>query len=215
VSKVELPDEWRRLAEESLGLSGISEGRIDSSLRARHFEAALILSRATQFVDPRLVNGVLTGRKGKWYRDGIASNLRGKAPAGELVSAFMEMWVRDVETGLVAAKVKGREWTKKKRAEFALIEHYRICLMRPFKEANGRTAHLMLNHIRVLLGLPVYIVRFKDEREYYKRQNKYRRDVFIPWMRKQSKILKEQSLKQNLIIQRRLAFAELCRDKKI
>ena len=183
MSKIELPDDWRQLAEESLTLSGISPRRIDSSLRARHFEAALILSQAIQFVDPRLINGVLTGRKCGWIRDGIASNLHGKAPEGELVPAFLEIWISEVKNGLAAADVAGLEWTKKKREDFALIEHYRINLMRPFKEANGRTAHLILNHLRALLGLPVYIVRFKDEREHLKRQNKYRRDVFNPWMR--------------------------------
>lgn len=202
MSKIELPDDWKRLAEESLALSGISPARIDSSLRARHFDAALILSRAVQFVDPRIINGVLTGRRGGWFRDGIASNLRGKAPEGELIPAFFEIWLSEVYKGLAAANVAGHEWTKKRRAVFAWVAHDKLTLMRPFKEANGRTAHLTLNHLRTLLGLPVYVVEYKDEREYFKHQKRYRRDVFIPWMQQQS-----------VIMRKRLAFAELCREK--
>lgn len=203
MSNNELPNDWGRLVKESLALAGFSPSRIDSSSRANHFTAALILSRASHFVHPCLVNGVLTGRKGKWFRDGIPSNLRGYAPDGELIPAFMEIWVHEVENSLTEADTPHHEWAREAREEFTLDAHYKIALMRPFKEANGRTAHLMLNHLRARLGLPVHIVEYKDEQAYLDRLKKYRRNVFIPWMEGWS-----------VIIRRRLAFAELCRDKK-
>ena len=52
-----------------------------------------------------------------------------------------------------------------------------ICL-HAFKDGNGRTARLLMNHIRIQLDLPWLIVHYEKSREYFAKLDAYRRKRF-------------------------------------
>ena len=48
------------------------------------------------------------------------------------------------------------------------VAHYKLAIIHPFKDGNGRTSRLLLNLILLHRGYPPVVVRLDDRSEYYK-----------------------------------------------
>jgi prophage maintenance system killer protein len=186
LSNTELPDDWRRVVIESQAIAGIYPYVEDSLLTENHMKAANVLAKAKRWVDVRLINGVLTGRSGDWLRGGIEADNQGKVPDGIFVQDVLDAWTEEA----LAIIENAKRWTPEELAARIRAVHQKLICIHPFKEANFRTAHMVLNHMRTLVGLPVLVVERRDSKAYFRQHRKYAREVFLPWMRAEIKAIK-------------------------
>lgn len=171
-----LSKEWEEFVETSEAISGIAPFNKERDSTKRHFEITLILASASRFIDPRLVNGVLTRRSGDWFRGGTEYGLRGRAPSGGVLPRVFDDWVRETEDGIV--RLQGHP--EQEREAFAWAMHHKLVCIHPFKEANGRTSRLVLNHLLSLFRLPIAVIHPEKAEQYFAQLDTYRDEIFLP-----------------------------------
>lgn len=188
---VELSSQTRKFVEESQKMRGLpfAEGTLPAD---RLLQICLIIETAHRFVDPYLVNGMLSCRHDRHeslLREGTDTMESGRIPPATRVAELLDEWTLDAEAGIKRLKRGKKSDTRKREIEtFAWEMHDRLICIKPFQVANERTARIMLNHIRLLLGLDVLVIKAKDARKYRRRINRYRREVFRPrYMRKEKR----------------------------
>jgi hypothetical protein len=168
---------WMNFVEESEALAGISTSNKERPGYLRHLEAAQIVAGAKRLIEPCFINGILSNRSGEWYRGGTESGHRGRVPDGSLVKSFVSIWFEEAEVGL--KNIRGLPEVE--RSAFAWTMHAKLACISPFKQANGRTARLMLNYFRMLLKLPVEIISNKEAENYYAMIEQHRTEQFLPF----------------------------------
>lgn len=174
-----LDDDWWLFIEESEALTGIVPFQKTRASTARHAEICRIISRAAQFVDPRLVNGMITGKHREWIslmRSGTEGALRSVIPGAERMPMLFDEWIRGAESGLT----RMRRSSADEITDWAWSMHDRFICIHPFKTGNGRTARVMFNHLRRLLGLKVCVIPNAEADNYYRRLEEYREKHFLP-----------------------------------
>ena len=145
----------------------------------RHHDICVIIASAAVFVDPRHVNGLITGKHQEFQsllRTGTEGALRTVLPSALQMRVLLDDWIKEAYTFL--SSHHARSTLEKNR--FAWDMHDRLICIHPFKTGNGRTARLMLNHLRCLMGLTVQVIRDEEANGYYARLEKYRDEVFLP-----------------------------------
>ncbi len=170
-----------RFVIESERLAGIKMPTKEQHLKRpgtmRHLDCARIIAGGHNLVNAELINCTLTGRTGDWYRTGVEGALQGLIPEGELVPKIMNEFNAEVQRGIEQLRTAASE---KDSAEFAWNMHHRLICNHAFKEANGRTARMELNQIRLRLGLPWLVIAYDESKEYFGMLSFYREHTFIP-----------------------------------
>lgn len=158
-------------------LSGIKRSP-DSPSTKNHLEIANILLRNPhRYVQVELINGALTRRTEAWLRSGTEGALEGVVPAGERIEELVAEFNADIDRAVASFDAQGASYEARER--YAWERHDHLICMHAFKEGNGRTARLLLNHLRVLLGLSIYVIEYGDNK-YFANLGRYRRKKFIP-----------------------------------
>lgn len=114
------------------------------------------------------------------YRTAIRASLRGIVPEARHISAILKWWWKRANKDLPTVRSKPLE----QREKYAWEQHDFLMSLEPFAEANDRTARLVYYMFTVAFELPVKIIKAKKAIAYGERQRDYRRDTFIPLMRK-------------------------------
>jgi hypothetical protein len=146
----------------------------------RHLEHAENMCSYHRLVSPGLINSGLTNRPNGWYRTGVEGAFKGLVPEGKDVEKFAKDIEKDIENGL-ETHADACETVK---AAFAREAHDRIICSHLFKGWNGRTARILENHLRLLLGLPILITPYEESHKYFSRIDEYRKTIFLPKLRK-------------------------------
>ena len=114
------------------------------------------------------------------YRTAIRASLRGIVPEAAHISAILKWWWKSVNKDVSAIRGQRVE----KREKYAWEQHDFLMSHEAFAEANDRTARLVYYMFVVSLGLRVKIIKANKAIAYGERQRDYRRDKFIPLMKK-------------------------------
>jgi hypothetical protein len=179
MAKSKLSDDWMLFIQHSEALTGIVPFDLSRPSTQRHIEMCTIVVSGPHFLDPRLVNGLITGNPQKFeslLRTGTEGALRRVLPSASEIKRALHDWIQDVENSIGALQYE----METHKVDFAWEMHDRLICIHPFKTGNGRTARVMFNHIRRLLGLPVHVIRDEDADKYYARLEHYRENVFLP-----------------------------------
>jgi Fic/DOC family protein len=174
-----LKEEWSLFVKESEALTGIMPFQPERESTKRHFDICSIVATASCFIDPRFVNGLITGKHrefGSLLRTGTEGALRREVPDASKMQRLLDEWIFDAEQGLTCMWLSFEEQID----EFAWNMHDRLICIHAFKTGNGRTARVVYNHLRCLLGRPVRVIRDEKAGEYYARLEKYREEIFRP-----------------------------------
>ncbi len=178
-----LSEDWMQFIQESEALTGIISFNPERGSTKRHIEMCVIIANASRFLDPRFVNGLITGKHREYdslLRSGTEGAVRTIIPSAERMRIMLGDWVQDAESMLLRM-VHSAEYDI---TEEAWRMHDRLICIHPFKTGNGRTARIMFNHLRCLLGLKVYVIRDQEAREYFSRLERYRGEKFLPLLAK-------------------------------
>lgn len=171
-----------RFVLESERISGIKMPSEEAHLKRpgtiRHMECAKIIASGYNIVNAELINCTLTGRTGDWFRSGVEGALQGVIPEGEHVPKIMSAFSEEVQQGVT--ELKERCASQEARADFAWNMHDKLICNHAFKEANGRTARMHLNQIRLRLGLPWLVITYEGSKDYFRKLSFYRVHTFLP-----------------------------------
>ena len=85
-------------------------------------------------------------------------------PMPKKVPLLMARWEQFLAEDLKTA----RTFNEQQKADLAWLYHHWFECIHPFRDGNGRTGRLILNNLRLILGLPWLIVRFDERQEYYR-----------------------------------------------
>ena len=177
--KSDLESVWLLFIKESEAITGIVPFHAERASTLRHVEICKIIANASRFVDPRLVNGLITGKNREWgnlLRSGTEGALRTVIPSAEFMPKLFEQWILDAHEGL-GLMIRSSEHDI---TDWAWALHDRLICIHPFKTGNGRTARLMFNHLRCLLKQKVYVINNEEADKYYSRLEQYREQHFLP-----------------------------------
>ena len=84
-------------------------------------------------------------------------------PRPEDIEKLMERWRESLQKDIQG----GYLLTSGQKEKLAWHYHHWFEAIHPFVDGNGRTGRLILNNIRLLLGLPWLIVLFSERARYY------------------------------------------------
>lgn len=101
-------------------------------------------------------------RAGEFRTVGVRVGLYPKS-GPEQVGKLMEKWRESLEKDIE----NGRNLTLEQKEKLAWHYHHWFEAIHPFVDGNGRTGRLVLNNIRLLLGLSWLIVIFLERKNYY------------------------------------------------
>jgi len=143
----------------------------------RHLDLAMTLTKpGGNFVPIELVNANLNNRSNDWFRTGIESLLRGLVPEGKYIPRL----IRRLDDDIVRKVTELTDSSDEEKARYAWEAHDHLICLHGFKEKNGRTARLLLNHVRALLGLPIFVIKNSKAGNYDSHVREYRTSVFLP-----------------------------------
>jgi hypothetical protein len=134
-----------------------------------HLEIAKILFlEGHSYVAVELVNSTLVGQPNRYFRRGGNEGLDDDAPKGKIVPRLARLLDRRI-----MRRIKELEHaTDQEKSDFGWWVHHHVRMYRLFGNGNSRTARLQMNHVRLLLGLDVLIIKVEEAREY---KDRYRR----------------------------------------
>lgn len=143
-------------------------------------------SSEPKVVNPLIFNTAICGTNG-WvrWRTGIPAEFKG-LPKAEACPHLFHRWWRRVEqdirrVGAFEGPEGKEEYCRNAYADF-------LCI-RPFRNANGRTALLMLYMLRRCVGLPLRVVEYEHAPKLLDFVREYRRTNFLPAMEGRSFML--------------------------
>lgn len=161
--------------KESDRLSGIQAASGDDVTERHKMIANILLAKPHRFVSVEIINGALTGRTHGWFRTGTEGSLVGAIPSASDVPHL----VGDMNV-IISRTLQGftrRTNSFDDRERFAWRMHDYLFCLHAFREGNERTARLLMNHIRVLVGLEVFVIPYGDAK-YFEKLKKYRTEKF-------------------------------------
>ncbi len=139
--------------------------------------AEYLFSNPHRFVPPFIIDAALLGRNDEnLFRRGTEWQLRGKVPDAIELPVLLELWTR--YTRLLLKRHEKSSVEEKERQTWLRHDEFRCTHF--FREGNGSTARFLLNHMRVLLGLPILVLDEHNAGEYHRRLDEYFENVFIP-----------------------------------
>lgn len=159
----------RRHVRESNAIENIFV-RENHHLFTDHLSAAeFVVKSARDFrvlVMPEDIHRILMERElpdaGKIRRVKVWVGLESK-PRPEDTEKLMEQWKESLQQDLGG----GYYLMPSQKERLAWHYHHWFEAIHPFVDGNGRTGRLILNNIRLLLGLPWLIVRYSEREKYY------------------------------------------------
>lgn len=95
-------------------------------------------------------------------------------PESEQVPALMQQWEQLYQNMWFV----GDQYPVHDQETLCWILHHHFLCIHPFRDGNGRIARLVLNHIRIRLGLPFLVLRAVDKGWYYEMIRQYELNVF-------------------------------------
>lgn len=161
---------------ESDRLSGIQAAPGDEVIERHKTIAAILLAEPHRFVSIEIINGALTGRTHGWFRTGTEGSLVGAIPPASEVPQLVGDMNASISKTLQGFTRRTNSFEDRER--FAWRMHDYLFCLHAFKEGNERTARLLMNHIRVLLGLEVFVIPYGDAK-YFEKLKKYRTEKFL------------------------------------
>ncbi|MDB5238140.1 MAG: hypothetical protein JWM46_410 [Candidatus Kaiserbacteria bacterium] len=142
----------------------------------RHLELARIIAKpGGNLINVCLLNTTLTDRKKEWFRTGTEGAMKGELPDGNIIPDLIERLNRSIDRKVKQLMQDGNEQEKD---DFAWEMHDLLISIHAFKSCNGRTARMLMNHIRVQLGLPLFVIKYEKSDDYYAKLHEYKRDKF-------------------------------------
>ena len=186
ISKAEVEE----FVRESEAVSGIVRDLTDADEKYKfnlHVSVATSLFTASNFVLVDIVNSELLGKRkrSEFLRTGNIGAMRGDIPDGRHVGDMLTGWTEEAKAGFDAAS-SARRYTPEEAEEFAWLKHDQLICIHGFKSANGRTARLMLNHLRIRFGLPLQVISLAESEEYFERIQAFRHNAFMPEYRQRT-----------------------------
>ncbi len=143
--------------------------RTNHHLFADHLEAAKFVLKAgsmSEIATPENIHAVLMKRElseaGKFRQGFVRVGSELKPPPGQ-VNGLMSQWIKSLRQ----ENFRDSSLTLKIKEKIAWHYHNWFEGIHPFIDGNGRTGRLILNNIRLLLGLPWLIVLFSKRWQYY------------------------------------------------
>ncbi len=186
---------WDRFILASMDLNGLKLSK-DGEQRSTEMDryrklAESLFANPWQFVPSRLINGALLGHHTQGLRRGTEYRQRGKVPDAADLERILDNFDRQIVRRLKmfkSAKPRNRHsWHR--REEFCWWAHDELRGINPFQLANGQTARYMLNHLRVLLGLPILVLNDDNAGDYHRRLDEYCEKVYIPRLRSELPVM--------------------------
>ena len=172
-------NQMRSFVRASEALSGyeLSESH---PVMVRHMALAQVCAEGHNLLDPGIVNAELRGiRDESWFRVGRSYRDR-KFPLSVHVIELMDEWR---ETALAGIHLNQNAHDADKDACAWELHDFMIAV-HPFVEENAKTARLMLNHLRRMMGRPWHMFELEKADQYFERIDLYRVNVFTPWYKK-------------------------------
>lgn len=143
--------------------------RTNHHLFVDHLEAAKFVLKTgsmSKIATPKNIHAVLMKRElceaGKFRQDFVRVGLELKPPPDQ-VNRLMNQWMKSLQR----ENFRDSSLTPKNKEKIAWHYHNWFETIHPFIDGNGRTGRLILNNIRLLLGLPWLIVLFSKRWQYY------------------------------------------------
>jgi hypothetical protein len=143
-------------------------------------------STEAKIVNPLIFNTTICGTNG-WarWRTGIPAEFKG-LPKAEACPHLFHRWWRHLELDIQQVRALPREAEK---AEYCRNAYADFLCIRPFRNANGRTALLMLYMMRRYVGLPLELVEYEEAPKLLRFVREYRKTNFLPAMEGRSFML--------------------------
>lgn len=164
------------------GIRGIQNGTHDP-VSTRYTEVCVSQLNIPRLGDPIILNhGLLAGLSfypGQ-YRTGIAASDHDVTPKAEYVKELCGQWYEKA----VAEIARSGSVSKRIRERAALELFFDFLSIRPFKEANGRTARLLHNSMRVRMRLSWMVWRYEEFEKIIPKFRTYQRKSFVPQHRR-------------------------------
>ena len=149
------------------------------NLFKRHREIVSVVLKSDRLQEPWTIHHGLFHQiepSAGVYRTGVPGSLIGKCPLSEVVPSLMKEWYEKADELIT------QSGDMKEKKLISCIEELRfefLCI-HPFQDGNGRTARLIENAVRLLVGLPWRIFGYKESYREAERLHNYREKVFLP-----------------------------------
>ena len=169
-----------KFAEESNAIEGV----FDHAALERHVEAAASTVLAVSQL--RTIPPILRTHRKLFYGSpmnpldvghprAVAVRVGGNPcpPPGD-VPALVDHWYAEI------GEEAGRDWQRLDAAACWRYHHLFECI-HPFVDGNGRVGRLVLNHLRLLAGLPWLVILAGARDEYYQAIQDFRSREWIEW----------------------------------
>lgn len=135
---------------------------------------AKLISESNAFINPRLLNALLTGQRldtrTALYRFGIGGHDQSAPTGRRMIEMFENDWCKRVSASLPDVAARDAEL----RAKWAFDAHLELLVISPFEHMTNRTARFVLNNLRIVLGLDVLVIKFSEAKEYWRLVDEFR-----------------------------------------
>ena len=102
--------------------------------------------------------------------------MKDEIPDGSEIPALIARLNQRIRTEVARLLESGSD---EERDQFAWQMHDLLISIHAFKQGNGRTPRLLLNHIRVQLGMPWLVINYEESHEYFEKLHQYKRTKFL------------------------------------